>query len=118
LCYRTYVSSITFELKLSPDALQQRLMYIDTTISASRVKLGKLSDAVEYAGRALLIRMKQLGLVNEETADSHYNLGQIYRFLGDYQQSRKELRICKQDIGAQIYRSFLMASSVQVAALE
>ena len=64
-----------------------------TAISTSYTKAGKFSDALDYSGKALLIRMETLGLMEDKTAESHFNLGLVYRFIGDYPQSRKQLKI-------------------------
>ncbi len=65
-----------------------------TSISASYAKCGKFRDALDFAGKALVIRMETLGLMEEKTAESHFSLGLVYRLIGDFQQSRKQLRIC------------------------
>lgn len=68
---------------------------IYTLVSSAFFTFGKVSESLEYAGRALVIRMEALGLMAEKTAESHFNLGQLYRIKGSFEQSRKEFRICR-----------------------
>lgn len=56
---------------------------------------GKYNEALDFAGRSLLIRVKQLGVMHEKTAESHFNIGVLYRILGDLFNSKKELSISK-----------------------
>lgn len=64
-------------------------------LSALLTVKGRLEDGLEYGGQALVLRMTTLGLLNEKTAESHFNLGLIYRMLGDTDHSRKELYIAR-----------------------
>ena len=56
---------------------------------------GRLEDALEWCGRALLCRIKVLGLVHEKTAESQCHLGRLYALVGNLDQARKELLICR-----------------------
>lgn len=75
-----------------------------------RVKQGYLEEAVEFAGRSLCIRvnlsssLSQFGestirpgnvkrLMDIKISDSHYLLAQIYKQIGDYEKSTKDLAL-------------------------
>jgi len=67
---------------------------LDTLVSNAYFRFGKVSAALEYAGRALVIRMEVLGLMTEKTAESHFNLGRLYRLKGDCDQALRQFKIC------------------------
>ncbi|GMI41133.1 hypothetical protein TeGR_g1387, partial [Tetraparma gracilis] len=50
-----------------------------STLAAFFTTQRKLKLALEYSGRALVIRIKHLGAKNLCTADSHFNLGLLFR---------------------------------------
>ena len=64
-------------------------------MSTTRMKQNNVTEALEYAGRCLLTRVNKLGIMHEKTADSHYSLGVLYRLVGDNENARKEISICK-----------------------
>jgi lipopolysaccharide biosynthesis regulator YciM len=67
---------------------------LDSVLASTRIKQNKLSEAMEYVGRCLLIRIQKLGVMHEKTADSHFSLGVLYTQLGETENAVKELRIC------------------------
>ena len=52
-------------------------------IAAFYTHVGDFRAALEYCGKALVIRLAVLGLSHQCTADSHYNIGLLYRLNGD-----------------------------------
>jgi hypothetical protein len=56
----------------------------------------KYGKAVNYAGRALLIRMKIFGAQAACVAESHYNLGLLYRATGRLIEAKREFSIAKE----------------------
>ncbi|KAJ1439706.1 hypothetical protein B484DRAFT_427623, partial [Ochromonadaceae sp. CCMP2298] len=68
---------------------------ICTTLSERHIQAQRYPAALQYTGQSLLIRTNRHGLVHEKTADSHYNLGVLYRLVGASDKSRQELRICR-----------------------
>jgi len=54
-----------------------------------------LKDALNSCGESLLIRVNHYGIFHYKTAECHMRLGIIYRYLGNYEQSKQELYICK-----------------------
>lgn len=81
-------------------------------MAAVRAKQGRVNDAIDVSectshhhvfspyghfqcsGKALIIRMRSLGLVHDKVADCHFNLGLLYRLSGDMQNSLKHFKIC------------------------
>lgn len=59
-------------------------------------------EALEFCGRALVLRIKILGLEHEKIAESHFCLGELYMSLGEYAPAIKEFKICK-DFGRDIF---------------
>mmetsp|Transcript_4831 Transcript_4831/g.7348 ORF Transcript_4831/g.7348 Transcript_4831/m.7348 type:complete len:1311 (+) Transcript_4831:91-4023(+) len=66
-----------------------------TMLSAFFANAARIPEAIEYGGKALLNRIGSVGLMHRATADSHYNLGLLYRMNGQLVKSKKELRICR-----------------------
>ena len=52
-------------------------------VAAFYTHVGDFRAALEYCGKALVIRLAVLGLSHQCTADSHYNIGLLYRLNGD-----------------------------------
>ena len=67
-----------------------------STISASKAVSGSISESIDWAGKALLSRITNFGYVHSKTADSHYNLGLLYRLNFEFKSSLKELKICRE----------------------
>lgn len=58
------------------------------------VKLGesnRLQEAIEFAGRGLLIRVRVLGLLSLKTAESHFQLGNLYIWNDNFDEGSREL---------------------------
>ena len=55
----------------------------------------QLRQALDYAGQALIIRLDQLGVFHVCTADSHYNLGILFRMLRRYADSLREFQFAR-----------------------
>ena len=53
------------------------------------------NQAIEFAGRCHLIRVRRLGKGSSRTADSHMALGNLYAAIKDAERSLRELRMCK-----------------------
>ena len=70
-------------------------LYADLSLELEKQPSVGAEAALEWCGRALLCRMKALGLLHKKTADSHNHLGRLYALLGNLDQSRKELLICR-----------------------
>lgn len=66
---------------------------IDYTLSTMKLKENKLEEAVEYGGRALLIRVNCFGVMHAKTAESHFNMGIMYKMLGEFDKARREISI-------------------------
>jgi tetratricopeptide (TPR) repeat protein len=64
-------------------------------MSAVKAKQGKINDAIEYSGKALVIRTGSLGLIHDKVGHCHYNLGLLYRLSGDLKNSLKHFKICR-----------------------
>ena len=62
---------------------------------------GKYGIALEYCGKALVIRIGHLGLQNQCTADSHYNIALLYRLNGDPAEAQREFKFAR-DIRASL----------------
>jgi len=63
---------------------------------ASRLSESKrFGEALDYGGRALLMRINVLGLAHSKTAESHFCLGRLYHSLKSYEESRREFYICR-----------------------
>lgn len=70
-------------------------LFASMSLELEKGPVRRLEDALEWCGRALLCRIKALGLVHEKTAESHCHLGRLYARLGNLDQARKELLICR-----------------------
>lgn len=79
-------------------------MYIQTYVHTNnpinvclhfQANYGHFLDAIEWGGRALASRIENLGLTHAKTADSHYNLGILYRLNFEFQDSLKQLTLAR-----------------------
>jgi len=61
-----------------------------STLMAYFASTRKLKLATEYAGRALVIRIRHLGAKNVATADSHYNLALLLRLQNDFSEAKRQ----------------------------
>jgi len=64
-----------------------------TQIAKDSITRGKYSDALEYAGNALVNCIAVHGLGSAKTADSHLLLGRVYLLLNDYTNAITEIRV-------------------------
>jgi tetratricopeptide (TPR) repeat protein len=55
----------------------------------------QLRRALDYAGQALVIRLEKLGVCHVCTADSHYNLGLLFRMLRRYSDALREFQFAR-----------------------
>lgn len=67
----------------------------DASLSDALVRRGLYARALEYAGQALVVRANRCGILHDKTAESHFALGVLYRYLGLFEKSRQELYICE-----------------------
>ena len=58
-------------------------------------KVGMYQQAIDFAGKTLVVRINQLGVFHPCTADAHFNLGLLYRLSGNITDARRELHICR-----------------------
>ncbi len=56
---------------------------------------GRISEAIELSGRALLVAMNLYDLMHLRTGECHYRLGMLFRKIGNNESSRKELLIAR-----------------------
>lgn len=64
-------------------------------LSNSFSSMDMFKEALDFVGESLLIRVNHYGIYHNKTAECHYYLGVIYRYLQEYDKSRQELYICK-----------------------
>eukprot|EP00942_MAST-04A_sp_MAST-4A-sp1_P013601 g13601.t1 len=64
-----------------------------TVLSCLLAKQGKFEEALEYGINALKIREEHFGDKNMHTANSHYNVGLLYRSLGLLDMARTQFSI-------------------------
>jgi len=67
-----------------------------TTLAAYFTSQRKLKLALDFCGRALQNRIKNLGPKHQCTADAHYNLGLVYRLMSNLQDSRAQFNLALQ----------------------
>ena len=59
-----------------------------------RIEKCRLSEALEFTVQTLFFRLKRFGKIDGQVADSHFDLGLIYRKLAEFTKSEKHLKIC------------------------
>lgn len=60
-------------------------------LATTLTNLGRISEAIEFCGRALMIRIRSHGLISEKTAESHFQLGSLYFHKGTLDLARQEI---------------------------
>jgi hypothetical protein len=76
--------------------------------------IGNLDTAIDYAGRALLIRVEKLGVINPNTAESHYILGSLYVKKELYDDGRQE--ICSSKLSTTVSFCFVIRPTLILSA--
>jgi hypothetical protein len=55
----------------------------------------RLEEAIEFAGRALVIRIQRFGILTSKTAESHFQLGSLFFRTDDFLVSEREVTAAK-----------------------
>ncbi|CAK9015632.1 Delphilin (Glutamate receptor, partial [Durusdinium trenchii] len=74
---------------------------------------GEYGTALEYCTKALIIRMEQLGENHAVTADSHFNMGLLYRLHGRPKDAKREFSIARD-----IRKTLFGPAGLEVAEVE
>eukprot|EP01033_Poteriospumella_lacustris_P005565 gene5565-3976_t len=76
------------------DALGSETILLSDFYVALAANLGvanRLQEAIEFAGRGLLIRIRVLGVLSAKTAESHFQLGNLYTRNDAFDEGYREL---------------------------
>jgi hypothetical protein len=55
----------------------------------------QLEEAIEFAGRALVIHIQRFGILTSKTAESHFQLGSLFFHTDDFLGSEREITTAK-----------------------
>lgn len=67
------------------------LSCVDVALAANLGVSNRLQEAIEFAGRGLLIRIRVLGVLSTKTAESHFQLGNLYTRHDAFDEGYREL---------------------------
>lgn len=65
------------------------------TFSKARSRNNDYEDALEFAGRCLLVRVNLLGILHQKTASSHVEVGVCYSALGQIESAKREFLLSR-----------------------
>ena len=64
-------------------------------VSETMMQLGYLDESLDYAGRSLVLRVKDVGLAHDKTAEARAFLGGIYEKMLNFELALKEYTMCE-----------------------
>jgi hypothetical protein len=69
--------------------------FADTDVNLVSFVEERLEEAIEFAGRALVIRIQRFGILTSKTAESHFQLGSLFFRTDDFLVSEREVTAAK-----------------------